>query len=61
MAYLFSALIIMAQQLGYAMSSFFTGVYLDNKNMKPIFAIGMFLTGFFNFGFSGGYLLISTT
>ncbi|KAF6037978.1 SLC37A4 [Bugula neritina] len=46
------ATIMMLQQIGFAISSLFVGVSLDSNSPKTLFAAGMFLTGFFNFGFS---------
>lgn len=49
----FVALIMVMQQFGFTLSSFFVGVSMDTGSPKAIFAIGMFMSGFFNFGFSG--------
>ncbi|XP_067936817.1 glucose-6-phosphate exchanger SLC37A4-like [Watersipora subatra] len=44
--------IVMLQQVSFTISSFFVGTSLDASSAKTLFALGMFLSGFFNFGFS---------
>ena len=55
---IFTAAIMVLQQTGYSVSSFFVGVAMDSNSPKTLFAVGMFLSGFFNFGFSGMFVCV---